>query len=198
MDEYIEFKVAAICSFSDDEPVKEILDAADALPTVFFYISGDKSRASKQILNRKQKNVKFTGFLSKSSYVDVLREVDAIIVLTKNDKTMLAGAYEALSLQKPLITSNWKPLRRYFNKGTIHVDNSSSQIESAIRIAQEKKEELEKQCHQHKFDKMGEWKIKLGAFRKLLLHEYALHEYAMHRTQEKESMIDRIAPSQPT
>jgi len=112
-----EFKVAVICSFSIDEPLEEILDAAAALPNVLFYITGDKSRADKRILSTKQKNVRFTGFLDQGKYVSTLKDVDAIVVLTKRDRTMLAGAYEALALQKPLITSNWGALSDTFVEG---------------------------------------------------------------------------------
>jgi hypothetical protein len=36
--------------------------------------------------------------------------------LTIDDETMVAGAYEAMALEQPLITSDWKRLRRYLNK----------------------------------------------------------------------------------
>ena len=115
-----------------------------ALPNVLFYITGDKSRADKRILSTMQENVRFTGFLDHVKYVSALKDVDAIVVLTKRDRTMLAGAYEALALQKPLITSNWGALKRYFCRGTIHVDNSARQIEAAVRIVQKKKDQLKR------------------------------------------------------
>ena len=186
-----EFKVAVICSLSDDEPLEEILDAAGALPNALFHITGDKSRADKRILNRKQKNVIFTGFLDHGRYVSVLKDVDAIIVLTKRDRTMLAGAYEALALQKPLITSNWVPLKRYFSSGTIHVDNSARQIEAAVRIVQKKKEQLEKELCQLKLEKTQEWEEKFGAFKKLLIQDYINHS-----NQNKTSIVDIITAGQ--
>ena len=48
-----------------------------------------------------------TGFLDYDTYLDLLQKVDVIMDLTTDDKTMLAGAYEAVALEQPLIISNW-------------------------------------------------------------------------------------------
>ena len=77
--------------------------------------------------------------------------------LTTDDKTMLSGAFEAVALEQPLITSDWIPLRRYFNKGTICVKNSPKDIIDAIMIARKRKEELSMQMHQLKAEKIKEW-----------------------------------------
>jgi hypothetical protein len=174
------FKVAIICSFSEDEPLDEILDAAAELPNVRFYVTGDKSKANTKVLNSVMTNVEFTGFLDYERYVSTLRYVDAVLVLTKRDRTMLAGAYDALAIQKPLITSNWEPLKRYFSRGTIHVDNSSRQIEAAIRIVQRNKEKLEREINELKLHKILEWEKKFGAFEQLLMEDYNMDKD--HRT----------------
>ena len=49
---------------------------------------------------------------------------------------MQRGGYEAVALGKPLITSHWPLLREVFGRGTIHVDNSSEAIASAIQTIQ--------------------------------------------------------------
>jgi hypothetical protein len=163
------FKVAVISSFAADEPLENVLDSAEDLMDVKFFITGDKSKADKQLLKRKLNNVVFTGFLDHGAYISLLRNVDTIIVLTKRDRTMLAGAYETLALEKPLITSNWVPLKQYFNKGAIHVDNSSDEIKQAIKTVQRKKEELAKDMHQLKIEKINEWEDKFKDFKKHLM-----------------------------
>jgi hypothetical protein len=45
---------------------------------------------------------------------------------------MQRGACEALSIGKPIITSNWLVLRNYFYKGTVHVDNSIEGIRQGV------------------------------------------------------------------
>jgi hypothetical protein len=82
---------------------------------------------------------------------------------------MLSGAYEALAVEKPLITSNWTTLKDYFNKGTIYVDNSAAEITNAIQTAQNKKEQLMKEIHQLKLEKTKEWDDKFANFKRLLL-----------------------------
>jgi glycosyltransferase involved in cell wall biosynthesis len=163
------FKVAVISSFAYDEPMNEILDAAAELPTVRFYITGDASKAHKKFLkNKMSDNVVFTGFLNRDNYVSLLQQVDAVMVLTKRDNTMLSGTYEALALQKPLITSNWTPLKKYFYKGTIHVDNSPKEIEAAVKKIQYKTSTLAKEMYQLKLERTREWEEKFTNFKHLL------------------------------
>ena len=163
------FRVAVISSFAYDEPLGEVLNSASALLNVKFYITGDTTKADKQLLKKKLSNVIFTGFLDRNDYVSLLQHVDVIIVLTKRDRTMLSGAYEALAVEKPLITSNWTTLKEYFNKGTIYVDNSAEEITKAVQIVQKKKEQLMKEIHQLKLEKTKEWDDKFANFKRLLL-----------------------------
>jgi glycosyltransferase involved in cell wall biosynthesis len=55
---------------------------------------------------------------------------------------MQRGAYEAMALEKPLITSNFGVLRETFCDGTIHVDNSAAGIAAAIERAMSERSEL--------------------------------------------------------
>ena len=136
------FNVAVISSFAYDEPLREVFEAASELPNVYFYITGDKKNADKNLLIKKLDNVIMTGFLDYNCYVDLLQKVDVIMDLTTENTSLVAGAYEAAALEKPLITSNWIPLKRYFNKGTIYINNSTEEIKRAIMFAMTRKEEL--------------------------------------------------------
>jgi glycosyltransferase involved in cell wall biosynthesis len=154
------FSVAFICSFAYDEPLENIIQAAVALPETRFFITGDYSKMDsnkKRALDNKPGNVIFTGFVSYDDYVSLLRYVDAVIVLTNRDKTMLSGAFEALAVGKPLITSNWNCLMQYYSKGAICTDNSTAQIKEAIQTVQRKKEQLEKEMIQLKDERVKEW-----------------------------------------
>jgi len=155
-------------SFAYDEPIEEILHAAAALPETKFYLTGDSSKAGRNVLKRKPGNVVCTDFLKTDDYVRLLYRSNAIMVLTTRDKTLLAGAYEAVALQKPLITSNWAPLRRYFNKGTIHVNNSSAEIVEAVQTVQQKKIELKREMGLLREEKIREWEVAFARFRDAL------------------------------
>jgi Glycosyltransferase Family 4 len=156
------FNVAVISSFAFDEPLQTVFDAASDLPDVYFYVTGDKKNANKQLLARKSDNVVITGFLDYNMYVDLLEKVDVIMDLTTDKTSIVAGAFEAVALEKPLIISDWMPLRRHFNKGTLYTNNSSGDIKEAIVVAMTKKEELSKEMHDLKVERVNEWKEKIS------------------------------------
>jgi hypothetical protein len=109
------------------------------------------------------------------------------MVLTKRNKTMLAGAYEALALEKPLITSDWPPLKRYFYKGTLHVDNSPKQIQEAIKIVRKRSEEIAKDISDLRIEKTNEWDKKFMTFKYLLENDKIFQQYETNnRIQDNE------------
>lgn len=122
------FNIAVINTFSPDEPLDQIIDAAIALEKVHFYITGKKSNAPANILAAAPDNVHFTDFLPDECYYALLRSSDAVMCLTTRDHTMQRGACEALSLGKPIIVSDWPILRNYFQKGTVYVANTKEAI----------------------------------------------------------------------
>lgn len=162
------FNVAVINTFSPDEPLNEILDAANSLPDVQFYITGDLVRAKKTYLKNQADNVKFTGFLPDEEYLGLLRAAQAIMVLTTDDHTMQRGACEAVWLGKPIITSDWPLLKSYFYKGTIHVDNSSQGIQEGIRRMEQQVEFLEKEVLLLQKDRRLEWEEKYVELARLI------------------------------
>ncbi len=154
------FAVVVPLSFSYDEPIENILRAAAELPDTIFYLTGDTSIAKREILQNKLRNVFFTGFLSEEDYHLLLSNADGVVALTTRDKTLLAGSYEAIAFEKPLITSDWKPLKRYFTKGTLFVDNSSSQIKLAIQRMRKDHLNLKQEIHILKLEKQKDWEMK--------------------------------------
>ena len=155
------FKIAVISSFADDEPLEAVLKAAAELSDIKFFITGNTAKIYHGEICKKSPNIIFTGFVHYDDYVHLIQQVDAIMDLTTSDRTMVAGAYEAVALGQPLITSNWNPLRRYFNKGTIHVDNTQNDIKRAIRIAQKRKEELKKEMRELRSERIKEYEKKI-------------------------------------
>jgi glycosyltransferase involved in cell wall biosynthesis len=162
------FSVAVINTFAPDEPIRQVLDAAFTLPEVQFYITGDPIRARKMFLRDHPSNVQFTGFLPDQEYLGLLQAVQAIMVLTTRDHTMQRGACEAVSLGKPIITSNWPLLKTYFYKGTIHVDNSSQGIREGVLKMQQKAQALEKEILLLQQERRLEWEEKYAALAGLI------------------------------
>ena len=130
------FHAVFVCTYSVDEPIAEVLEAARRLPDVSFSFTGDPAYMSADLQRSLPANVRLTGFLPDTEYLALLRGADIILSLTKEDHTMQRGGYEAVALGKPLITSHWPLLREVFGRGTVHVDNSPQAIVSAIRTIQ--------------------------------------------------------------
>jgi glycosyltransferase involved in cell wall biosynthesis len=122
------FTVAVVNTFAEDEPLGEVLAAARDLEDVTFLVTGDPQR----VVAALPENVRFTGFLPDPDYYGLLRSSDAVMCLTTRDHTMQRGACEALSLGKPIITSDWPILSDYFSLGTVHVDNSTRGIRDGV------------------------------------------------------------------
>jgi len=126
------FHIVFVCTYSVDEPVVEVVHAAHLLPDVEFTFTGDPAYAPAGLRDGLLSNVRLAGFLPDPDYLALLRGADVVLVLTREDHTMQRGGYEAMSLEKPLITSDWPLLREVFARGTLHVDNSAAAIASAI------------------------------------------------------------------
>jgi N-acetylglucosaminyldiphosphoundecaprenol N-acetyl-beta-D-mannosaminyltransferase len=125
--------VTVVNSFSYDEPLAEILEAARRLPDINFSITGDTKRCSRDTIERAPANVSFTGFVSREQYLSILSSSRAALVLTKENHTMQRGAYEAMSLGVPIVTSDWPLLRDTFFRGAAFTNNSIDSIVAALR-----------------------------------------------------------------
>lgn len=135
------FHAVVINTYSQDEPLDEILAAAKALPDCRFHVTGNPRHARTNLSETVPTNARLTGWLSEESYAGLLLAADVIVCLTTHNHTMQRGGYEAMALEKPLITSNWELLRETFSSGTIHVDNTAAEIARAItRVRAEQRE----------------------------------------------------------
>lgn len=125
--------VAVVASYAFDEPITEILQAARQLPDIEFYLTGDHRKLPSKLSQTKPANVNCTGFSPYPEYLGLLQKALGVIVLTTRDNTMQRGAYEALSLGSPIITSDFQVLRDSFADAAIYVDNTSSKITLAVQ-----------------------------------------------------------------
>jgi glycosyltransferase involved in cell wall biosynthesis len=136
-----------INTYSQDEPLNEILAAAAKLPTVSFHITGNPKHARGHRMGSLPRNAHLTGWLSENEYAALLLGSDVVVCLTTHDHTMQRGAYEAMALSKPLITSDWDLLRKTFHRGTLHVRNTPDEIANAVLQALDKRATLASEMH---------------------------------------------------
>ena len=125
--------IIVINTFSDDEPLGVILEAAQQIQEIKFFITGDITKCPKWAVHNKSNNVIFTNFLPKDKYIEAILNSDAVMVLTTRQNTMQMGAYEAVALERPILISNSELLVSTFNKGCVYVENNYSSIRTGIK-----------------------------------------------------------------
>lgn len=156
------FSVVMVSSFAADEPLEAVLAAAARLPQYRFFVTGRAPTHLAKLVASAPANVTFTGFVPRADYVALLNQVDAVMVLVKRDLTLLCGAYEAVAVEKPLITSDWPVLKSYFSRGALYVDNSPQSIEAAIIAAAGSADRLRDEIRQLKRALRRSWEERVA------------------------------------
>jgi glycosyltransferase involved in cell wall biosynthesis len=151
------FKVTLISSFFSDEPVDLVLEAAEVLSEMTFYILGDTALAKRKLLSEAPDNVKFTGYLAGDEYWDLLDASQAVMVLTTAQNSLSSGAVEGMCIGKPLILSKQPALTEYFTKGAIFIDHSVEGIIHGLQLVRMQESNLVKQIMELAINKRERW-----------------------------------------
>lgn len=149
--------IVVINSFSSDESISEVVEAAKKVKDVYFYITGNIKYAKEEYLKNKPENIIFTDFLPEKEYLRLLWSSDAVMTLTKREGSLLCGCFEALAVEKPLITSDTKTLRKFFKIGTMFTENTSEKIAETVKNTIKNKERLREEIKMLKKQKTKEW-----------------------------------------
>ncbi len=129
-----ERRICFICTYAQDEPYRDVIKAAALIPDdIIIMITGNYN--NKVDPAGLPGNVRLLGYLPEDHYWATLRSSDLVMDLTTRDDCLVCGAYEGLSLLKPLILSNSQASRNYFYKGCVYVDSDPNSIASGIRKA---------------------------------------------------------------
>jgi len=163
--QHTRFIVAVICSYDKDEPIEQIIVATRLVTDIEFYLTGNSNKLKNLTL---PKNVNLTGYLSDQDYEHFLRTVDIIMVLTTRPDTVLSGAYEAVGLEKPLITSDTQTLRKYFYKGSIFTSNDAKSITEAIDKARQNLDKLRVEMAELRKEKEQTWQKQFEPLQKII------------------------------
>ena len=81
---------------------------------------------------------------------------------------MQRGAYEAMALEKPLITSNWEILRNTFYYGTIHVNANAAEIIAAVSQAKREQSQLTRDMQKLRQERLGVFTTNLRALQQAI------------------------------
>lgn len=117
-----------ISRFSEDENIDLFLKRIENANGFHFFITGNYKKAGITEDKTEGANYKLTGFLNDSDYWNLLNRADFIIVITSREYTLLSGGYEALALEKPIITSKTDTLRSYYGNSVIYVDQELNDL----------------------------------------------------------------------
>ncbi|MGI8828230.1 MAG: glycosyltransferase [Candidatus Limnocylindria bacterium] len=177
--------VAVVNTWARDEPIEEVLAAAELLPQVSFHITGRDDRVA-SLRGLVPGNVRFTGFLPEDRYHGLLRAADAVVCLTKRDYTMQNGACEALSHATPVVTSDWSVLRDYFDAGAAHVDNSAAGIAAGIQRVIDDLPGHRQAIRELRGRRMAEWAITRRTILELINGHLSGRKQASRRTSDAE------------
>lgn len=164
------FVITLVNTFSKDEPLENFLRATRSFKDVIFFITGKINKSDRRQVLTQNKNVIFTDYLPDQDYYGLLSASDLVAVLTTRDKTMQRGAYEAIYLDKPIITSDWPVLQKNFSIGAVFVDNSVAGIENGIKTAIDNLEILKEEAIVLKKKKKKIWRKNLDDILSIINH----------------------------
>jgi hypothetical protein len=152
------WNIVFISTFSDDEPYLEVIKAAKLIrPDIYIYVTGNYRKVTGRLPADLPPNLVLTGFLDEQDFVDLLFSADAIMDFTTAEWTLVCGGYEAISVEKPFITSDKIVLRGYFNKGAVFAGNDHLSISEAIGNLIQRKDEYDREIRALKMEKNEEW-----------------------------------------
>jgi glycosyltransferase involved in cell wall biosynthesis len=139
------FDVLIVCSWSEDEPLIEYLEAAKENKEMSFAFTGRyesyiKNKSKIEIPN----NVCLLGFVSEEEYNLLLIHSKVIIDLTKREDCLVCGAYEAISLGKTIILSDTAVNRELFKDAAFYSDISVPKINASLREASKNSNKMDK------------------------------------------------------
>lgn len=157
-----------ITTFSPDEPITEVIEAMRSMDKdTHLYITGNykKYQKAEQMLSTLPSNVTLTGFLSESEYLNLISSADILIVITTEEYTLTCGAYEAVSIGKPMIVGNTSTIRSYFSGGAVYSTYSPSALKESMEIALRENMSLKLQIADLKIRLESDWEEK---FEKLI------------------------------
>jgi len=101
-------------SFSPDEPLKEVIEAAnDSKQPLKLYITGNWKRTP-ELKKYETKKIQFTGFLSNKEFNNLLSGASAIVTGTTREYTTMMSAWEAVAYNKPLAVTATKTLKSIY------------------------------------------------------------------------------------
>jgi glycosyltransferase involved in cell wall biosynthesis len=152
------FHALYVASYSSDEPIDVVIDAARRAPDVTFWLTGKPKGKAQGLLSQAPPNVKLLGFLARDEYLAAIAGADVVVALTTRDHTMQRAAYEAIYLGTPVVVSDWPILRENFDMGALWVENTGADLAAALRQAAQTHDQLRSGAQELRQKKLDRWR----------------------------------------
>jgi glycosyltransferase involved in cell wall biosynthesis len=161
--------VLLVSSYMSDEPCEEAIRAFADMQDTCLYLSG---KAPQELRDKfkDHDNIIFTGFIPRADYYALLASVDVVMGLTTRESCMLCSAYEAVSFGKPLITSDKRVLRAYFNKGAQYTQNTAETIGKAYQDLMQNYDHEQQKIIRLKQEINHHWELQGKVFKDFVNH----------------------------
>ena len=136
-------RVVVVSTYAPDEPLEEICFAARLLSmaNVLITVTGRPNAQRLAEMGDLPPNVSLAGYLSDSDYWKTLRSATVIVDLTRMPYCLVCGAYEAISVGKPLVLTDDPAGRELFGSAVVFSANQpesiAASVERAIQCADE-------------------------------------------------------------
>jgi glycosyltransferase involved in cell wall biosynthesis len=152
------------CSFSADEPIPVLLDAARLLPELRILITGSRRKAEGLgFLRDKPANVRFTDYLPLPEFERLLTEASVVLGLTSVEGVQLSVANEALGANRALVLSDTRILRAMFGEAALFAQNTPEDIAAQLTQAVARRAELETRSAALKTRRRQDWRAAADA-----------------------------------
>jgi glycosyltransferase involved in cell wall biosynthesis len=158
-----EVNIVYICTYGADEPYNEVLKAARLVPkNIVIYVTGRPNGKVNQA--DLPENIRLLGYVPDQEFWALLSSSDFIMDLTLREGCLVCGAYEGVSISKPLILSDTRALRSYFDQGCVYVMADAESIAQGIIYAIKDADRLRSDIHTLKSRLEVSWKNTLKDF----------------------------------
>lgn len=152
-------------AYAHDEPLNEILAAAQKTPEISWVLTG---RAPTEFKDRAPQNVLFTGFVSNEDYERLLSRASAVAALTVEEHTMQRAGYEAISNTKALMTTPMAVLQEFFEDAAVYAEPTTQGLASAAQRVLAERQSLEARMANKRIERKNDQLASVAQLRALL------------------------------
>lgn len=128
-----------ICTWADDEPYQEVIQAFSELGQSFnLKVTGKYSKKISEAMHKSlPENIQLLGFISEIEYQKQLYLADFTIDLTLRNDCLVCGAYESIAMGVPGVISDSSVNRSVFYNGFVFSKNDIENIKKSVLLCVE-------------------------------------------------------------